>query len=47
MYSSPIIVQGSSFSPWSNSLSGPMSPRCQGFTITLRLTILGRIPLDE
>ena len=47
MYSSPIIVQGSSFSAWSNSPSGPRSPRRQGFTITLSLTILGRIPLDE
>jgi hypothetical protein len=27
--------------------SGPGSPHCRGFTITLRHTSLGRTPLDE
>jgi len=28
------------------ALSGPGPPHCRGFTITLRNTTLGRIPLD-
>jgi len=28
------------------ALSGPGPPHCRGFTITLRHTTLGRIPLD-
>ena len=27
--------------------SGPRSPHCRGFTITLRHTALCRVPLDE
>jgi len=27
--------------------SGPESPHCRGFTVTLRHTTLGRTPLDE
>ena len=27
--------------------SGPRPPHCRGFTITLRHTTVGRIPLDE
>jgi hypothetical protein len=35
------------FLPWRNSPSGPRSPHCQGFTITLRHTTLVMTPLDE
>jgi len=36
------------FSPWCNSpLCEPRPPHYRGFTITLRHTTLGRIPLDE
>jgi hypothetical protein len=35
------------FSQCLYTLSGPGPPHCQGFTITLRRTTLGRTPLDR
>jgi len=33
--------------PWATEPSGLVPPHCQEFTITLRLTTIGRIPLVE
>jgi len=35
------------FFPWRNGPSGPAPPHYQGFTITLRHTTIGSIPLNE